>query len=65
MDDLGAISSLSASQSGSVAQAKLFKGQEAQLESVVNTLFEGVEQSANSAQAYAAQGIGQHVNVVA
>lgn len=65
MDDLGAISSLSASQTGGAAQARLFKGQEQQLETVVSTLFEGVQQSAASAQAYAAQGIGQKVNVVA
>lgn len=65
MDELGNVSSLSAVSSGAATQVRLFKGQEEQLESVVNTLLEGTDQSAELVQAYAERGIGQRINVVA
>lgn len=55
-------SSLSASSAGSAAQVKVFNSQRKQLEAVVTTILQGVEEASQAREQFAT---GQNLNVVA
>ncbi len=58
--DVGSVSSVSAVQVSSEQQVKVLNSQREQLQAVVGTILQGVEESAP-----ASPGVGQHLNLTA